>query len=661
MTIFRPQIRSRSPQAVRRLGAVDVLVLSVWCGLAAGELEVAARIVRRALASTHRLYMMTRHFVWLVPLINLVLFLGLGVLLVLATRRWPARAGWLSPRLIVAGAILPVLALAGRRIHVDARLLLALGVAFRMVPVLERHPTRARWWLVRSAPVLLGLVLLQAGWIYSVDRIKEWREEGRPLPPAGSPNVLLIVLDTVRADHLSMYGYERATTPNLERMAARGIRFDEARAPAPWTLASHASFFSGRWPHELAVQWLSPLEANFPTLAEYLGAHGYATAGFVSNAGYCSYDTGLDRGFTHYEDYVLERLGSLRTAGLVDAAVKTFGDLTVPLDQGWFHRLRAAVADWFFSDERKSAEWINRDFLHWLTPRREPGRPVFVFLNYLDTHTPYLLPRGARHRFGVNPKTKKDYMEVLMDWSLLNKQRLPQRYWSLARDAYDNCVAYLDEQLGALFDELERRGILDQTLVLITSDHGEGLGEHALFMHGESLYRTEIRVPLVILLPSQRPSGAVVRATVSLRDLPATIVDLIGLGNGSPFPGRSLARFWADDPTGAPPVETEGVLSELASPNPADPNHGRAPSYRGPLYSLALGDFVYIRNDGDGSEELFNQHDDPDELNNLARAEDMVPVLRRFRDRLAQVKAPAPAVRHQGAAPRVASTPNVGW
>ena len=249
------------------------------------------------------------------------------------------------------------------------------------------------------------------------------------------------------------------------------------------------------------------------------------------------------------------------------------------------------MGDWFFSAERKSAEWINRDFLDWFARRREPGRPVFVFLNYLDTHTPYVLPPGARHRFGVNPETKEEFRNVLMDWGVLDKQRLPQRYWSLARDAYDNCVAYLDEQLGALFDELQRRGILDRTLVIITSDHGEGLGEHALFMHGESLYRTEIRVPLLILTPSHRPSGAVVRETVSLRDLPATIVDLIGLGNGSPFPGRSLARLWADPPTGGPPVETEGVLSELASPNPANPNQGRSPAARGPLDLSGRGGF----------------------------------------------------------------------
>ena len=135
--------------------------------------------------------------------------------------------------------------------------------------------------------------------------------------------MLFIVLDTVRADRLSLYGYHRATTPTLERLAKRGIRFDAARATAPWTLASHASFFTGRWPHELNVEWETPLATNFPMLAEYLGAHGYATAGIVANARYCSYDTGLDRGFTHYEDYEFEKLGFLRTAAIVERARKT--------------------------------------------------------------------------------------------------------------------------------------------------------------------------------------------------------------------------------------------------------------------------------------------------------------------------------------------------
>ena len=129
---------------------------------------------------------------------------------------------------------------------------------------------------------MLGLVFVLAGFVF-VGIGSNWRESGRPLPPANSPNILFIVLDTVRADRLSLYGYERLTTPNLERISKRGIRFDLARATAPWTLASHASMFTGRWPHELVTEWMTPLQGNVPMLAEYLGAHGYTTAGFVAN------------------------------------------------------------------------------------------------------------------------------------------------------------------------------------------------------------------------------------------------------------------------------------------------------------------------------------------------------------------------------------------
>ncbi len=121
---------------------------------------------------------------------------------------------------------------------------------------------------------------------------------------------------------------------------------------------------------------------------------------------------------------------------------------------------------------------------------------------------------------------------------------MAQHYRNLIADCYDSCLAYLDQRLGELFDELQSRGVLDRTLVIVTSDHGEGLGEHGLFDHGESLYRTEIRVPLLFVLPARSRHQAVVRETVSLRDLPATITDLVGLGPGAPFPGQSLARLW---------------------------------------------------------------------------------------------------------------------
>lgn len=631
--------RPSAAPARPRLGARDVLVLSSWCGLAAGLLEVGARVLWRWLG-IHPMYGMSRHFVWLVPLANLLMFSGVGALLALATRRWPRLAGWLSPRVLCAGAVLPTLLVVGQRIYAESWVIVSLGVASWVVPTLERHANGLRSALLKSLPALLGVVTVLAGLACGPGWVRQFREEARPWPAAGSPNVLLIVLDTVRADHMSLHGYGRTTTPSLARLASRGIRFDAARATAPWTLASHASLFTGRWPRELGVKWLTPLDAKAPTLSEYLGSRGYATAGFVGNTFYCSYDTGLDRGFAHYEDYDLDGLASLRMAKLADLAVKA---AAAAVDgpggkpgsgAGPFRSLGTWVLGAFRAPDKKSAASINRDFLDWLSRRREPGRPFFAFLNYFDAHARYLLPKGATYRFGLRPRTPGDY-RLFELWRDVDKRRLSPRERALVVDCYDSCLAYLDERLGELLDDLHRRGVLDRTLVIVTSDHGEGLGEHGLFDHGESLYSTELRVPLVIVPPSSRRFPAVVRETVTLRDLPATITSLLGLGAGSPFPGRSLARFWRKPSSGAVPDPLEGAISELVAPNPSDPNQGRSPARRGALVSLASDDFLYIRNERDGSEELFDERDDPGESKNRAEADRTSW----FRARLDQIRA----------------------
>src|SRR5262249_11141606 len=149
-----------------------------------------------------------------------------------------------------------------------------------------------------------------------------------------------------------------------------------------------------------------------------------------------------------------------------------------------------------------------------------------------------------------------------------------------------------------------------------------------------------IRVPLLIVPPSGRPSRGVVDETVSLRDLPATIVDLAGVGAHSPFPGRSLADLWRNPAPGAKPGSAGGAVSQPASPNPTDPNQGRSPAHRGALVSLAEGDYVYIRNQGDGTEELFDERDDPRELINRAQSDAMRTVVERFRAHLDRLLTP---------------------
>jgi arylsulfatase A-like enzyme len=631
----------------RRPGPLDVFVLSSWCGLAGGCLEVLTRIICKHAAS-HQMYAMSRHFVWMAPLCNLLLFSAFGLLLALATKLWPRRGGWISSRLVGFAASLPALLWISPRLYLWASAILASGISARLGAIVERRPDEVRRRLALTVPVLLGIALASASVLLGGDHVKAWREASRPLPPGDPPNVLLIVLDTVRADHLSLYGYRRPTSPALQRLAERAIRFDEARATAPWTLPSHASLFTGRWPHEMDLDWQTPMGAEFPTLAEYLGSRGFATAGFVANVHYCSHEFGLDRGFTHYEDYVLGTLGPLRTCLMGDLSLKAVAYVGRMLSAALpGSRLLPGRHSTFWRDlavepPKRYAPSINRAFLDWLSRRNEPARPFFAFLNYFDAHTHYLLPEGTPYRFGQPPRTEAD-VQALADWATLDKLHLPRYYKTLAEDCYDSCLAYLDEQLGELFGELKRRRVLDRTVVIVTADHGEGLGEHDLFFHGESLYRTEIHVPLLIAPPGQvRP--AVVGETASLRDLPATIADLTGQATGAPFPGRSLAGLWRDPRPGGRGADCEGAISELVRPNPQDPNQGRSPAHRGSLTALAEGDYVYIRNDGDGSEELFDERRDPQESDNRARFESARAIKERLRARLEQMRDGRPSV-----------------
>ena len=617
--------------------ARGVLAWAVWFGLSAGLLEVATRVVCHAIDPTRRLYLMSKHFVWLTPLASVVLFMGLGLPLAGLTRAWPRLGAWLSLRLFCTLAVQPILMIAVPQVFPAAWFILALGIASRLVPWLESQPAKPRrMFLAWSLPVQLGLVFIIAGSVFGEDWLKQERELRRALPPAGSPNVIFIVLDTVRADHLSLYGYPRPTTPTLKRLAENGIRFDRARATAPWTLPSHASFFTGRWPHELGAEWLTPLRPGPPFLAEYLGSRGYATAGFVANAGYCSYDTGLARGFTHYEDYILKRLAPLQMPIVAQGLLGRIFAVSTAHEPDPLHYVPELMERWIYAGIRKDAESINRAFLDWLSRRPEKTRPFFVFLNYLDAHAPYKLPEGAHHRFGHKPKSREEIRVIFNSWDLIDKLTLPHYYQTMARDAYDSCLAYLDEQLGVLFNELQRRSALDDTLVVITSDHGEGLGEHDLFDHGESLYGTELDVALLILLPFKGRTARVVPQVVSLRDLPATIVDLVGQGAGSPFPGHSLASLWRDH-AGIPAVASE-AFSELFASSPRKTNRGRSPADRGPLISVAAAEFVYIRNEGDGAEELFNKNDDPHELSNRVGQSAMKPILDRFRKLVAEFR-----------------------
>jgi len=623
----KPAVRPRLDQETS-IGPRCALGIALWLGLVIGLAELVLTRVQKPLTDpSPGLFRLNRHIMWTIPTVNLVVFglCGLGAALALRAR----------PRLGVRAAVAPLVFLATltllltcRWLHVLACLAIASLFAFRLTLRIEAGFPAFRRLVRRTLPATAGLVAAVVG-LSLRGQIPGVPPAATPTPAvsaagqnAPGPNVLLVVLDTVRADHLSLHGYDRETSPNLSRLARRGITFKQARSTAPWTLPSHASMMTGRWPHELSTGINHPLDGTHETLAEYLAASGYATAGFVGNAAYCGIETGLGRGFAHYEDHVLSIADILWTSALGQRI----------LLQGMFRperRTGGTPNDY----HRKDAAQIRRDMLAWVEGRK--GRPFFAFLNLYDAHDPYMPPTGFDRQFGVKPRTDAD-MAILERWFIHDKKKLTPGEIQSVLDAYDDGIAYLDEQLGRLVDDLDWLGLLASTLVIVTADHGEHLGEHQLYGHASSLYDAEIHVPLLIILPAQAHAGKVVTAQVSLRDLAATVADVTGLG-GSPFPGRSLARHWAAD---APP-QPEPSLSEVDAPVMSAPNQGRSPVFRGPMKAVAAGKHVYVRN-GDGKEELFDVQADPMQLRNLAGLRHVQSILVQIRthlDRLLRVEA----------------------
>ena len=571
------------------------LILGLWLGLLTGFAEVL--VLGLKLYVIGEFLTLSQHAVWMAPLVDGVLFtLIAGGLLLL-------RAG--LPRLVTIPTTAGVLGFLGvvaallhfRQIHLAASLLIAAGIGVQLFRrVRGREATLIRIAQRSATGFVLLTALLAAGML-----IRE-KLEGRAVsrlvaPRAAAPSILLIILDTVRARNLGLYGYSRPTTPELERWAAGGMVFDRAISTASWTLPSHASMFTGRYPPELAANWNTPLEKGPATLAEVLAERGYVTAGFVANYRYTGWETGLDRGFAHYEDYHVTLGEILRSAALTSGFHKTLaGPLGLP-------PLR----------DRVDARDINTRFLRWLD-RKKSDRPFFVFLNYLDAHDPYDPSPKFQREFAPGPRASrpKDGEHVT--------QEAAQQELRL----YDAAIAYLDSAVGGMLGELESRGQLANTLVVLTSDHGEEFAEHEFMGHAASLYLTSIEVPLVISFPGRISAGRIA-GPVTLRNLAATILDLSG--NSDPrIPGTSLRAYWESPSADA--AQSDLLLSHIRKLI----NRPKWwPASQGDMLALVAGKYRYIVNEGTGREELFDFEADPEEQRDLAASSEGRAELPAFR------------------------------
>ncbi len=612
-----------------------IFAASAWCGLVAGLLEVAAIAIRKRLFDADQILRLSHHFVWLIPVANLAIFIAMAAIASAVLLIWPRRGRRLFARALAALTMLPALLAAFPRIYAAALLLLAAGIGVKIVPIVERSRRRSRPFLVAGFALPSIIVAILAGSVWYRDHSRQVAEDARPLPPPGSSNVLMLVLDTVAAGHASVSGYDRATTNTLSELAARGIRFDCARSTSSWTLPSHASMFTGKWLHELPLGWLTPLDGREPTIAEFLGSRGYATAGFVANTWFCGTSSGLARGFTHYDDYRFPRLTALKNCRMVarvldNYEVMFYSTRDILRSLGWLDAVQFLHES--LDGNRKDAAEVNRELLDWLDARDRPDRPFFAFLNYFDAHSRYVLRPGRLRRFGTEPDD--DYKRILIDrWQEIDKSGVSPAGVAFASDAYDDCIADLDEQVGKLVDALDRRGVFERTWLIVVSDHGESFGEHPnVFCHGSSLFDTELRVPLLIVPPSgmKTPTGLVIRDPVSLRDIAATIVDMAGLGADSPLPGDPLSRFWkrrSSASVGAEPA----ILSELVPNDPKERNYWGLPARLPPRASLKDSEWSYLRREVEVGEQLYHLTEDAREQRNLAQDPSVQDRLRRLR------------------------------
>jgi arylsulfatase A-like enzyme len=573
-----------------------IAMIGQWA-LGAAMLTGLAQVV--VLSTRHFVFgkfiWVSREYIWMVPAGYAIIFAAVGALLACLTAAMPSRIGMRVTGFVFGSlGALAVLLLFPQVYHL-AWLIVALGIGSR-VAGWGRRNEQGRAARLGKIGVVLALIFAVTSGAFTLAR--RWNERAaiRSLAsaPPGAPNVLLIILDTVRGADMSFLGYSRETSPNLAKLGREGVIFEQAYATSSWTLPSHGGMFTGWYPSALSADWDKPLDGRQKTVAEIFRANGYLTAGFVANNYYASWESGLGRGFMHYDDYRVTPKQVLLSTTFFQTKLW----LSIARHVSLSNVLRAfgrldlrTLGIWYI--DRKVAGTTTAQFLAW--ERSRSHRPFFTFINLFDAHAPYDPPPFWKRRFSPNPT---------------------------AVDKYDGAIAYMDYEIRQLLDSLERRGVLESTVVVISSDHGESLGEHGLDEHGFSLYRTELYVPLIVRYPARVPAGVRVSEVVSLRDLAATLLDLAGVNAKGGLPGVSLGRAWIGPAGGG-----GRAISEVGAGINTAP---QVPVSRGAMQSLIDDGAHYIRN-GDGVEELYAWRSDPEETRDLARSAGAKPILDRLR------------------------------
>jgi arylsulfatase A-like enzyme len=546
--------------------------------------------------------------------LDLHLLAALGVALGMRLLAWRAAEGT-YPALALGGMLALELGIVGvhwltkvpflPRFYTPAGKLMAaaaLAVALALAAIIARRvsrvPRRESWmrWtrgLWGASGIGLGAAILIVNAVLVV--------QGMPRPPRvalredaaarARPDVFVILVDALRRDHLSYFGYPRPTSPNIDRLLEESVVFGAASTPSTWTIPSVASLFTGLYPssHQVTTA-ISRIREDAPLLAEHFRSYGYRTGGFVAN----QVVTGSN-GFA-----------------------QGFGTFFPPAPPWWTYHQRTAF-ERLASRVRRPASgaqgWrINQEFLRWL--RATPDAPHFAYLHYLDPHSPYRPPEEDLQAVApgapdgpADPPIFQSYAHrqadpSCHDWECLESPpTLPADRLAGMVARYDAEIRHTDRRVGALLDELRRTGVLDRCHLVFLTDHGEEFGDHQGWYHGNSIYEEMIASPMAYRPPGGVAGGRTISRPTPMLDLLFTLCRVLEIETPPLHQGREIPELLGRDA----PAEATPVLSEI-------PPH---------LYALRSGPWKLIRRGSPRAPDwrLFNLAEDPGERCNLAAAQ----------------------------------------
>ena len=404
-------------------------------------------------------------------------------------------------------------------------------------------------------------------------------------------NVILIVIDALRADHLSCYGYERDTSPSLDTFAARGVLFKNCYTQSSWTKPSVASILTSLYPdrHGTTLH-AQALPGELVTLAEILHDEGYLTYGFVANPN-LKRIFNFNQGFVYFDDYLMRD--------------KLYYGVLRELRRKPPYLLKI-FKNHFDTHVRDNARLANRRIFPWLEKYKSEN--IFMYIHYMDPHSPFTPPAPYNEMFPYIEGDKN----------------------SITVSLYDGEICFVDAQIGKLIEKLKSLKIYDKTLIIVTSDHGQAFGEHGDYGHGSTIYQDQLKVPLVVKCPSNFSGAPVIDESVRSIDIVPTILDVLRISSAVPLEGNSLL-----------PLMKTGKSSNGSGNIYIEQNLDNAYILDG---IISNNEWKYILTkkselrdiEKTGSEELYNLTEDPYELNNVVQRE--LDVLKIMRDSLATFK-----------------------